>query len=173
MKFYKLPIIAVSVLLSACAAGYRAPTGSEVARLRIVGPQVEWRNGINAIGYPSGKCEDPMELAFFGGIKVAFEAEKPLGIPGADGLNKHSFIERLVPAGSEYLVSVRSLSHTGSCVVTFSFTPQAGMDYEAQMRWDNRQCFVGLQQLALRDGSIEYSRDATAKQVPTCRKGLN
>lgn len=166
-----LLVLATALLLTACASPYRAPEGKDVARLRIAGPQTKLQTGVNAISYPSGKCENPMRLGYFGGV-ARWMDERHLGIPGADKLEELTFIERRIPANRRELVTLRSISHTATCVITFSLEPEAGADYEAQMHWDLKKCYVSVHRIRDLEGNVTYSRDATTRQEQTCTKGL-
>ena len=167
-----LLVLATALLLAACASPYQAPQGGEVARLRITGPQTKLQTGVNAISYPSGKCENPMLLGYFGGV-ARWMDEKHLGIPGAAKLEDLTFIERRIPANRRELVTLRSISHSATCVVTFSLEPETGGDYEAKMHWDLKKCYVSVYRIRDVDGSVMYSRDATTRQEQTCTRGLS
>ena len=168
----KISLASFIVLLTACAARYQPPIGDEVARLRVVGPQTAWSQGINAITYPSGKCEDPMSLGYFGGIARIGDQQRPLGIAGFADLDPRSFIERAIPASRLNLITLRSISHTTTCVVTFSFHPVAGADYEARMEWDQKKCYVNLRKVTEQNGTAFYLQEKSSKQEARCAKGL-
>lgn len=161
-------------LLASCAAPYQAPQGKEVARLRVLSPQTEWSKGVKALIYPSGKCEDPMELGFFGGIARIGRQDPPLGIPGAADLDARTFIERAIPANTRALITLDLGITAGNikCWVTFSFDPSPGNDYEATMSWDSRSCYVNLYRVSeLEGGRVIRTPELTSRRERTCIKG--
>ncbi|RQO44293.1 hypothetical protein DBV14_24805 [Variovorax sp. KBW07] len=169
----RLSMVAVAVLLTACAASYQPPQGKDVARLRILSQQTEWSKGVKSVIYPTGGCEAPMELGFFGGIARLGAQEKPLGIPGGAELDARTFIERLIPAGRRDLITMKLgiSADSQTCVVTFSFEPVVGGDYEARMHWQADRCYVSLNKVGSQDGTATYTREPSVRREQTCIRG--
>ncbi|WP_143012530.1 hypothetical protein [Variovorax sp. EL159] len=169
----RLSTVALALLLAACAAPYQAPQGKDVARLRILSEQTEWSKGVKTVIYPSDGCEAPMELGFFGGIARLGAQDKPLGIPGGAELDPRTFIERLIPAGRRDLISMKLgiSADSKTCVVTFSFEPVVGGDYEARMHWQADRCYVSLNKVGTQDGAATYTRELSVRREQTCIRG--
>ncbi|MGJ7529080.1 hypothetical protein [Variovorax sp. GB1P17] len=169
----RLSTAALAVLLAGCAASYQAPQGKDVARLRIVSQQTEWSKGVTSVIYPSGECEAPMALGFFSGIARPGAQEKPLGIPGGAELDGHIFIERLIPAGRRELITMKLgiSADSKTCVVTLSFEPVVGGDYEARMQWQADRCNVSLNRVGTQDGAATYTREPSVRREQTCIRG--
>jgi hypothetical protein len=167
--------VAIAALLTGCAANYQRPEGATVSRLRIVAPQTSlsfFSGTTNALTYASGTCDAPMTLGLVGGVGRLAE-ERPIGIPTTSDMPEKSFIERVIPAGNRELFTVRSLAGNSSCVISFSFVPEAGSDYEARMTWDAKRCFVSVRKVVTNEhGAGVLSKEESMRQEPNCRKGL-
>lgn len=174
MSIRLLAVGVAAALLAGCASSYQAPQGDNVARLRLVSPQTSMRANTHALAYPSGMCQEPMSLGMVGGLSQLV-TDKPLGIPGADSLKEKTYFERTIPAGKRYLVTTRSLVGLSSCVVTFSFLPQAGKDYSALVRWENNgECVVTLDQVRQEaSGNVVLQQERSAVREKDCTKGLH
>jgi hypothetical protein len=142
--------------------------------LRILSPQTEWSKGVKSIIYPTGECEAPMDLGFFGGIARLGAQEKPLGIPGAADLDARTFIERVIPAGRRDLITMKLGigADSQTCVVTFSFEPVVGGDYEARMHWQADRCYVSLNKVGSQGGAVTHTRETSVRREKVCARGI-
>jgi hypothetical protein len=166
-------IAAAAFILAGCATAYQAPAGDQIARIRLVATQTAINSNTHMRGFDSGSCTNPMDMGMVGGIARMFD-EQPLGIPGADSFPKLTFVERKIPAGKPYLFTVRTLSGRGSCVVTASFLPAIGKDYEIATSWEPDTCKVVLYQVSTdAGGNVVRVVDESGKREPDCRAGLN
>src|SRR6185312_16540894 len=73
--------------------------------------------------------------------------EQGIGIPGSGEFASGTSIERLVPSGSPYMVSMRGFYSHKVCMITFRFIHVRGQDYEAIYSWGGGHCYVTLHQL--------------------------
>ena len=147
-----VPTLCASALTAACLAGcavpYAPPAEGDTARLRIAVPQTGRfaSTYVDVMSYPTGKCEAPMALGMVGGVGHMVE-ERPAGVPGEEFHAPRTAIERVIPAGSTYLLSLRGFFRNDFkryvCTITLSFVPEKGMSYEARYRWTPDNCQVG------------------------------
>jgi hypothetical protein len=170
----KLLIYVVVLLLAGCASTYVAPPAEGAARLRIAVAQSGFFSSVNINAYQSGQCESPMSLGMIGGI-ARHSPDKGLGIPDKDKFPVGTSIERLIPSGASYLVSLRGLySMYKMCFITFKITPVKGEDYEANYSWDGTKCYVTLNKLTLSStGEVVRNKPFNAEPTDVCSKGFN
>ena len=172
MKKY-FSILVLFLLLNGCASTYVQPTGSNIARLRISAPDVIRGVGVNALVYPSGKCEEPMQLAYLGG-SLNYSDLEPIGIPGSDKLGKETYFERVIKSGKKQLFSVRVYKNWGTCVVSFSIKPEQDKDYEATVSWNDTHCFVKFSEIRkIQSDTLEYITPNNMNEEKKCIKGFN
>ncbi|MFT3736410.1 MAG: hypothetical protein QM776_15560 [Rhodocyclaceae bacterium] len=108
-----------------------------------------------------------------GGI-ARLRDEKPLGIPGSAALEEKTAIERLVPSGSPYMISMRGMYQGKMCVVTLRLTPIKGEDYEAIYTWDDARCYVSLSKITTSGtGEVVRSKTPGLEQTAVCKDGFN
>ena len=69
-----------------------------------------------------------MTLGMVGGVGKLHVSQN-IGIPGGSEFAPGTSIERLVPAGSPYMVSMRGFFSYKVCMITFRFTPVSGQNY--------------------------------------------
>lgn len=168
-----LLLLAGSLVLGGCASSYVAPPLASSARLRIAVPQSETFASVGVRAYPSGRCESPMTLGMVGGIARQHH-EQSIGIPGGSEFASGTSIERLVPSGSPYMVSMRGFYSYKVCMITFRFTPERGQDYEAIYSWGGGHCYVELRQLTeSADGQITRRKVPGIEQTAKCGKGFS
>jgi hypothetical protein len=114
-----------------------------------------------------------MALGMIGGIARLSE-EKTIGIPGHEVFAPGTSIERLIPTGSPYMVSLRGLYSGKVCTITFRITPSKGEDYEAVYSWGDGKCYVNLNTVTTSAaGEIARSRVSGAEQASACTKGFS
>jgi len=114
-----------------------------------------------------------MALGMIGGIARLTE-EKGLNMPAQQQFSPHGSIERLIPAGSPVLISLRGMYSGKECIITFSVNPVHGDDYEAVYSWGGGVCHVSLNQLVTSSsGEVARIKSRNAEQTAECSKGFN
>lgn len=160
------------LLLGGCAATYTPPGNLPSARIRFIVQDASPDAAMNAMIYPSGLCESPMELAYTGG-RINQSDLSAIGMPTRPGLIAGRYFEKQIPASNSQLFSVRLLTRAGRCMVSFSMQPQPSRDYEAVVTWGERQCYVNVKELPESSNRGNAAAPQLASQVPVCSKGFN
>lgn len=174
MKFFTVLSVFISpVLLGGCATSYSPPPAENSARLRIGVPQSETFASVRILSYPSGQCESPMSLGLVGGMGK-WKDEKSIGIPGHETFAPSTSIERLVPAGAPYMISMRGFYSGNVCMITLNVNLDKGGDYEAIYSWGGGKCFIDLKRVNRSDsGQVLRSMVPNIEQTSVCTKGFN
>jgi hypothetical protein len=165
-------LLAAITLLTSCATPYEKPTGTSTAKLLVHAPQTEMFASVQIVGYDSGRCENPMSLGMIGGIANNASDEK-LNIPKPADYRADALVERLIPAGKRYLLSVRGFLPGKTCVITTSFVPAVDGNYAASIVWQYDVCYLDFGQIkVLPGGEVKRVEDPGSKREETCTKGL-
>ncbi len=177
MVLIRIASIAAVVGLAGCAASYTPPTSGPTARLRIVNTQVDPRIAANVNQYKSGRCEDPVNLGYFGGSLNTTDF-KPIGMPGARFQTPNQYLERAIEAETRQLLSVRYAYQNqyvlATCTVSASFVPSSGSDYEMIVGWINNRCNVRIHRiLGEAPASLRTTPELTFREEEACKKGFN
>ena len=170
-----IPIL-LSMLLIGCATApeneYAAPEGIPHARIRV-------HHAPRAKIYLTPSC-DGETISFNASDSSLFASNKKIGMPQTEFSSRFlsTWREYTIPAGYRTHVSLNYLSsHTSSnmtvtrrCpIMTFSFIPEAGKDYDAFSYHSNGRCYIAVRELTKGEGDI-----ATTKQIegglPPCPK---
>lgn len=166
-------LLVFGLLVSSCTSNYVEPSDNNVARMRFVAPQTETLASLRIITYPSGECESPQSMGMIGGM-ARFMSDKKLGIPTNSPLDEKLYIERKIRAGEKFMFSVRSILMNSICTNTVEFIPEPNKDYEVKHTWDNQKCSLSINQVLVKNGSVELApvRNVGHK-TPSCGKGFS
>jgi|SRR5690348_10650792 hypothetical protein len=114
-----------------------------------------------------------MTLGMVGGVGKLHVSQN-IGIPGGSEFAPGTSIERLVPAGSPYMVSMRGFFSYKVCMITFRFTPVSGQNYEAIYSRGGGHCYVRLRQVSeSANGQITRHKVSGVEQTAKCGRGFS
>jgi hypothetical protein len=165
---------ALALTLSGCAATYIAPPTETAARLRVTVPNSGFFSSVTVNAYPSGQCEAPMSLGMIGGM-AKHNPDKGVGMPDSKKFPPGTSIEKLIPSGTPYIVTLRGLYSLGKeCYISMKIKPVKGEDYEMNYTWDGAKCYLTLDKLnTTTTGEVSRSKATNVEQTEVCNKGFN
>lgn len=164
-----------STIFTGCSLPtYHEPDSGERARLRV-----SVRNGgtnlVSVDVLPDGPCASTQVAEFRhiatlnGSIPSGGRQGVRIGIPDGGGFTDVQLAEVEVSAGKSISLEFSSYSLNWFCRVPFSFSPQAGVDYEAVYSVGNSKCRVDLARIR-RDDDGAYARvPIETKKLNACR----